>query len=354
MSNEKNMADETVCQPIDETHPKKSKKKKIALFAGVTAAIVAGTVFFGVYAAGHLIKFNKTDESKFMQSYKTMALATAPDDVKMAKTLDGSIGRLTKSDATTAVDMLVYAMNQNTVTYSNKIASNLTTFENLAKTKGFDFNSANALSNVSNKTAKSIISSIQKHHFKVENYGNSEIIVAVDFTYVKNHYGAYIPDDLKAMLNFNAEQYDSIIYNTAKNDFDYPALVKRLSLAYTYENQYKKSQYYNDFANYRKYFLSVYLGGNNSVTVDADGKVKSTALASYKSIAKEYPNSAFSKEISTFLDKLGKSNDVLTQDIRDWITSETATSSSTTSSTTSSSESSNTSSTSSNSSTTSK
>jgi hypothetical protein len=261
--------------------------------------------------------FTKDQEKVFMEEYMTLATTPSEPDV-LEKKMKGNLDRLSKEEASNAIDGMLYAMYQKLPALGKK-ADGMQESITKEKENNIDINNPESTKKINDQTLKAFVGEVlNDHYYFVEE--NGRYVVQPNMTYMLEKYEKYMTDSLKATVIFSREEFDVPFYNADTTKFDLDKVVNRIVLLEDNLKKYGDSYYKESFLKSKEYYYQIYFGMNNDLLVDSKKVFLPEVMDHYKKTEKEYPDTQLSKDLIRFLAKLKGTKNVLTDDLQVFLT----------------------------------
>ncbi|WPS85524.1 hypothetical protein SMD22_00255 (plasmid) [Brevibacillus halotolerans] len=286
------------------------------MFKKIVVRAFCLAVSFSMVACGNQ-SFTKEQEKIFMEEYMAMATIPSEPDV-LEKKMKGNLERLSKEEASNAIDGMLYAMYQKLPSL-NKMTEGMKDVIAEQKKKNIDINNPKDINKIDNATLKTFANEVLDKHF-VFIKDNGSYLVQPNMEYVLEKYELHMTDALKAMVTFSKEEYESPFYDDKNQKFDLDKVAKRIIILEDNLKKYAKTYYNESFLKSKEYYYQIYFGMNNELLVDSKKVALKETMEHYQKTIKEHPDSHLSKDISIFLEKLESTNNTMTDDIKVFLT----------------------------------
>lgn len=256
--------------------------------------------------------FSKDEQDSFLQSY--MSLVTKPSEpYVLEEKMNGNIERLSKEEASNAVDGLLYAMYQKYTTINQK-AEGLQDVMKKYTDQGIDLGKSENLKSIDDDTLKAFLGEVQKAHYFIAK-DNEKFVAQPDMGYMLQKYEPYMSDALKAMVLFSKEEYESGFFNEKAQKFDLDKITKRILMLEDDLTKYAGSYYEEPFKNSLTYYYQIYFGVNTDFLMDSKKFVLKEVLDQYEKTISANPNSQLAKDLKSYMEQLKKSNNEVTANV---------------------------------------
>jgi len=257
-------------------------------------------------------KFTEAEQKEFVDEFSAKVLGAEKPAI-VHKELQASIERLPKTEASNAVDGLLYTMHQLTAETNTKLQGFQEALREL-KNKNIDFNSVTGINKVKDETLRTLLEEADKQLFIIEEIGG-QFIAYPDIEYILKEYENYMNEDLKAMSKFSLEENTQPFFNTEANAFNMDIVIQRINTIEKNMKKFPDSYYLDGMKKSKTYYYQIYFGTNNSFLVDANDTILPEIIEHYKKTAEKHPDAEIGKTTIQVLEKLKESKNVVTDDI---------------------------------------
>ncbi|MFF2532174.1 hypothetical protein ACFVS2_25025 [Brevibacillus sp. NPDC058079] len=262
-------------------------------------------------------RFTKNEEKAFMADY--MALVTKPSEPDvLEKKMEGNLERLSKEEASNAVDGMLYAMYQKLPTL-NKKADGMQDVISEQVEKKIDINKIEDVKKIEDPTLKAFVNEVLEDHFFFIR-DNGRFAVQPNMSYMLEKYEPFMTDSLKAIVSFSKEEYENPFFNDKDQRFDLDKVASRILLLEDYLKKYATTYYNESFVKSKEYYYQIYFGLNNELLVDSKKVLLKETIDHYKKIVEEHPDSQLAKDLTAYLERLKDTNNTMTDDIQVFLT----------------------------------
>lgn len=289
-----------------------NKKQVIGIMAVSLASVAVVSGCTTDSNGTNVKKFTEKEQKEYMKKFSDKVV-NAKNVNEIIEELDKNIDKVSKNEASTMVDGLLFVMHKNYTDMNNKIYGLQAELAELDK-KGIDYNKTSDILKVEDAMTKAFLQEAIAQKYNIQKIG-SEYYVKPNIKWVLDKYGKYMNEDLKAITEFTLEETTKAFYNADTQSFDLDTVVSRILKIEENMKKFPDSFYLESMKNSKEYYYQIYFGVNNQFLVDNNKKVKDSVLKHYQKTVEKYPNTQIGKDTKAVLEKLKTTNNVVTDDL---------------------------------------
>lgn len=282
--------------------------------------LLTGALGFATILAG--CQTNKTiseeEQKKIIEELNVM-VSERKDSKELEDILTKNIKNMDKESASEAINSYIYSLyneNADMISKMNYLGAEL---EEYAKENELDLTQKINLSKINDGLMKGFIQEVYNNHLSFKSDGSSYFIV-VDMQYVKDKYGKYMTDDLKAYTEFRIMEDSSIIFNSKDESFNLDEITKRLNKIETEAPKWEETNFKDQWNSSKEYYYAILFGLNHSFFIEEEDqtKIKDYIMAKYEEIIKNNEETEFGKELNEFVELIKKSDNKISSEADDY------------------------------------